>query len=931
MRSLFIWGMILSCSLFIGSIWAQEKDYEPFQEQPGDFAPMFPFYIDETVQDNIVNVQTWQPPIKAGSDGFLKVENGHFVNEKGTVRLLGSNLCFSGNFPPKEDAEKLAKTMARFGINIIRLHHMDSRDIWGKNFNKTQTIIDPDQLDKLDYLINQLQQNGIYININLHVSRKFNEKDGFENADQLPEHNKGLDNFEPRMIAFQKKYAKDLLTHINPYTQKAYINDPGVAMIEINNENSVVASWSWGQLDSLPEPYCSTFRELWNDWLLKKYKTTENLKKAWKCEEIPLSEEIISDGNFPKDLTLSGNPNGWELQRDSQSKADIQIVDSSEKTDSNVGNILKIDIQKMGSESWIPQLHRNGLSVQGETLYTLSFKMRAKDISKVSVGVIENHAPWSDLGFRDEIDVSDQWKDYSFSFLTVRDDPQARITFGSFGQGSVEIANVSLKTGGQIGFPTEQSLENKSIQILKRSNNSWGVTPAVYADWSLFLYDLEKNYWNEMFRYIKDELKAQQPITGTQLQYGFWYNQANLDYCDIHAYWNHPVFPKRSWDGNNWYVTNTSLANHPVNGTLGNLATLRVLNRPLTVSEYDHPYPNLYCAEGNPMICAVGAFQDWSAVYQFAWSHGSDFYRKSVSSFFDMCANPVKLVHLPACYALFVRGDIQSGPGKFQYSPEMSEEKEKSIMKESLSGYHRSLSGLKLDRSLSLAVFAGLDLTDLKVNAPKSDSTSSSLSKIQKISNWNELPESLGNPNKKWIRNEFGEIFWNFVEENAGYFQVDTPNSKLFSGFINDRTFDFDALTLIPGKTRLNWATISIVKTSEVDSNAQKKDILSSGRYLITATGFIKNRDAILIDMGGNKITTALDYGGSSGQAPVLCEGIPLQLLLKNLESNKVQLFALDQNGSRKEEIPVNQTTDQVCFQLKPEYQTLWYELIIED
>ena len=119
------------------------------------------------------------------------------------------------------------------------------------------------------------------------MSRRFREVDGFPNADVLPFCDKGVDNFDRKMIEFQKKYAKDLLTHVNPYTGKAYVDDPGVAIVEINNENSVVASWAWGELDKLPDPYATELKDLWNKWLQNKYKTTDALRDGWGFREYP--------------------------------------------------------------------------------------------------------------------------------------------------------------------------------------------------------------------------------------------------------------------------------------------------------------------------------------------------------------------------------------------------------------------------------------------------------------------------------------------------------------------------------------------------------------------------------------------------------------------------------------------------------------------
>ena len=66
----------------------------------------------------------------AGKHGFLKVQGERFVFEDGTpVRFWGTNLSAGACFPEKPYAEKLAKRLASYGCNIVRLHQMDAE--WG--------------------------------------------------------------------------------------------------------------------------------------------------------------------------------------------------------------------------------------------------------------------------------------------------------------------------------------------------------------------------------------------------------------------------------------------------------------------------------------------------------------------------------------------------------------------------------------------------------------------------------------------------------------------------------------------------------------------------------------------------------------------------------------------------------------------------------
>src|SRR5690606_27509963 len=156
----------------------------------------------------------------------------------------------------------------------------------------TQRNLDPTQLDKLDFLISQLKNKGIYVNINLHVGRDWDERDGFIDKKNRPKHDKGLNHFEPRMIELQKEYATKLLTHVNPYTKTAYRDEPAVAMVEINNESGLINQYLRGLLTPLPAPYRAQMVKLWNEWLKKKYGNSEKLYQAWQLNENTYTSRI---------------------------------------------------------------------------------------------------------------------------------------------------------------------------------------------------------------------------------------------------------------------------------------------------------------------------------------------------------------------------------------------------------------------------------------------------------------------------------------------------------------------------------------------------------------------------------------------------------------------------------------------------------------
>lgn len=160
-RVLVVTGLLWMC----GSLAAGEEG-------------LFPFVVSYDTPVNATNVSAWLDR-PAGVHGFIRAEDGHLRNDAGPVRFWATNICFEGCFPTHQQAERLA---ARLGVNCVRMHHMDNFSIWGDSPNKL--TIDPRKLERLDYLIDQLEKRGVYTNLNLHVSRWLGEEEGFPGRSQ---------------------------------------------------------------------------------------------------------------------------------------------------------------------------------------------------------------------------------------------------------------------------------------------------------------------------------------------------------------------------------------------------------------------------------------------------------------------------------------------------------------------------------------------------------------------------------------------------------------------------------------------------------------------------------------------------------------------------------------------------------------------------
>ena len=98
-----------------------------------------------------------------------------------------------------------------------------------------------------------------------------------------------------------------------------------------------------------------------------------------------------------------------------------------------------------------------------------------------------------------------------------------------------------------------------------------------------------------------------------------------------------------------------------------------------------------------------------------------------------------------------------------------------------------------------------------------------------------------------------------------------------------------------------------------------------SANILVAATGDAGNSDRVIKQLGDNKITLS-----DLGSAPVVVEGIPATITIP-ADPDKTKCFALDPQGERKKEIPVKKAKDgNTEIKIKPEYETVWYEIEIE-
>jgi len=172
---------------------------------------------------------------RPAADGTLRFDKA----PERRLRLFGTNLCQSANFPSKESAELIADLIARNGYNSVRFHHHDGGLVDSKAADST--TLDPEALDRFDYLFATLKKRGIYLVTDFYTSRPLKKGDGIPGNLSVP---KALFPADPAALENWKKFVRNWMTHRNPYTGLTYAEDPALVMVNLVNEDNLDAFWN---------------------------------------------------------------------------------------------------------------------------------------------------------------------------------------------------------------------------------------------------------------------------------------------------------------------------------------------------------------------------------------------------------------------------------------------------------------------------------------------------------------------------------------------------------------------------------------------------------------------------------------------------------------------------------------------------------------
>ena len=486
-----------------------------------------------------------------------------------------------------------------------------------------------------------------------------------------------------------------------------------------------------------------------------------------------------------------------------------------------------------------------------------------------------------------------QWQPFRVVLPISETDDKARVIFDPAMQaGNSWLAGVSLRPGGIIGLGKDERLDGDAVPAFTLPQFGER-TPAVQRDWIRFLWETEDRYWQTMAGYLKKDLKVQALVIGTIVGCSTPNLMAKMDCIDTHAYWQHPVFPGRPWDPENWFVQNLSMVNAR-GGVLPELALRRVLGKPFCVTEYGNPAPNTYGSEGHLLRAAYASLQDWDYISASRYSHSNTWDDRCVLNFFDINQHPTKMATLVPAAAMFLRGDVKAASDLVVAG--LGKKQEVDVLRHGHAWemVHAGDAGVSREASLIHRVAIATDGQAAPAAALK--------------------PEQAQVSGDRFV-SDTDELVWDVRDQKRGVVTVNAEKSKAVIGFGGGKRFDLGGVVVEPGPTLQDgWSAITV---TAMEGGFRKPPC----RVLITATGSAENTGM------GWKNPEKSTVGKDWGTAPTRVEGIPARITLP-LPAKSLKVWALDERGQRKTAFAAEaNTSGSAVVVIGPEQQTIWYEV----
>jgi hypothetical protein len=248
------------------------------------------------------------PEKPAGRRGFVRVSNNRLAFEDGTpVRFWGTNLTASALFETarREDVKIQARRLSELGFNLVRLHHHDSDwvnpNIFGDQNSPDTKNLSAAMLERLDWWIKCLKDEGIYIWLDLHVGRQFKLGDEITDFDEIRKGRptadlRGYNYVNTSIQEAMQRFNEAYVNHVNVFTGMSYRDEPAIAAMMLTNENDVTNHFGNRLLPNQNVPHHSALYMAQAEAFAAKYGLPK--ETTWRSWEHGPSKLFLNDLEF---------------------------------------------------------------------------------------------------------------------------------------------------------------------------------------------------------------------------------------------------------------------------------------------------------------------------------------------------------------------------------------------------------------------------------------------------------------------------------------------------------------------------------------------------------------------------------------------------------------------------------------------------------
>jgi len=298
----------------------------------------------------------------AGEHGYVTVTpSGDFATGEGkSIRFWAVN-----EYVQEQDNDAMlahkARWLAKRGVNMVRVH----TQIASKDTVSTLTDVDHKAIERIWRLVAAMKKEGIYTTISpywgVHVTAQPKWGITGMTGKEMP----AVLFYDPALQQGYKAWLKALYGEKDPYTGGTLAQEPAVALIQIQNEDSMLF-WT---IDQVKGEALGLLRGVYGHWLKAKYGSLEKAEAAWGNTHPADGEFNDGQGDDPSQ-GRAGLYIAWFLTRDGHKQVPPGSYKAKRLADqlafyaetmrafnSEIGRYLRQDLgckQKINAGNWRP-------------------------------------------------------------------------------------------------------------------------------------------------------------------------------------------------------------------------------------------------------------------------------------------------------------------------------------------------------------------------------------------------------------------------------------------------------------------------------------------------------------------------------------------------------------------------------------------------